>query len=180
MADSFDALFGDREMVKAEIKELEAALKEQQRALKSCDKALEQKRKAVNKEVKVVAARVLKGHTFLQNKLPGWTKKVVLRDLMMEDGQVCVLGQLHAKSALRSAGYAINPDSDTRYTEACNVLGLGDGVAFGFDISESYDGCDIPQEASYEVLNHLWERAIRLTKGNRAVTVESLTKDLLF
>lgn len=171
----------------AQVKTAQRELKYFQGRQKAADDLLLKRIKQVNKYITIMARRVVKGHGLLQKKVPAWTSKIDLPTLSLRNGDECVLGQLHAKSALASAGFNIDPDTEHRYTDACTVLGLGtdsdDWVAgdlAGFNVDESTDNkYEVNDTQAYEVLNHLWERAIRLTRGNRPVTVESVSNGLL-
>lgn len=118
------------------------------------------------------AERVVLGVEFLNEHVPGWTAedKLHLGELDLADMDHCVLGQLVANSALRSAGFDMdetNPYSQ-RYTRAIDALRIR-GAEYGFDIDTGTNSQD-----EYGVLNHLWTHAIRRTRKGKSVTVGKL------
>lgn len=109
--------------------------------------------------------------------LPTWLKKITLTNLELNDGQRCVLGQLAAKSAIRSAGYELYGDD---YEAAIAALGI-EGDDFGFNVN-----CRIDNENEFDddqgmyALNHLWVTAIKILRKGEKVTEKSLLAKVIY
>lgn len=113
-------------------------------------------------------ARVAEGAALLDEKKPGWERRLDLEILDIRDGQRCITAQL---SGMRNGVHS--------WADGMKALGLtpGDGgtyVSHGFnaesgdayeDEGESYD-----QDDAYAALNRLWRELI---KGRLAASPEA-------
>lgn len=140
--------------------------------------ALENARSDLLDVVSEYADRVVAGVGILDEKLRStWPKKIELSELDLSDASQCVLGQLAAKSALRSAGYVfdIDPDTTPDYGNAVEVLEI-EGDEYGFNTDHSLnEGIEWEDPDAFGLLQHLWTEAIRIRKRGEVVTRSALT-----
>ncbi len=139
------------------------------------------------------AERVVRGVGFLNENAQGWAKpdKLKLSDLDLSDTRRCVLGQLAARSALRSAGWDLaearqgsDPGrvGDYDYSDATVAFSSKypdfDAEDYGFEWDNEVHGEGLFSDstAAYEILNHLWTKAIKLRRSKKKVTVDKLFK----
>lgn len=139
---------------------------------------LAQRRKELEGAVDGYAKRVVAGVKLLDKLLlPNWDRKIKLSDLELENTQRCVLGQLAAKSALRSAGYSLGRE-DADYNDAVTALDI-EPEDYGFNSSMEIDGGvedGLSDDAAFGILNHLWSEAIRLRRKGLSVNATALKK----
>ncbi len=154
------------------------------------DADLARARSDFNDTVEKYAELVVRGVNFLNGNAKGWAKpdKISITDLELDNSHMCVLGQLAAKSALRSAGWDLTrPDWDTdstdfEYSDALRAFKKEDEdwdeYEHGFDwTNDAHVGATLgDNETGYEILNHLWAEAIRLRRGKKKVTAQKLAK----
>lgn len=138
---------------------------------------LAERRKELEGAIDGYAKRVVAGVKLLDKLLlPNWDRKIKLSDLELENTQRCVLGQLAAKSALRSAGYSLGRE-DADYNDAITALDI-EPADYGFntnmEIEESVE--ELHDNISFSILNHLWSEAIRLRRKGLSVNATALKK----
>lgn len=127
--------------------------------------------------VRAYAGRVVKGVKLLDEKIPGWERKVTLKDLDLADVNCCVMGQVAAKGALADAGYTVRDDHPD-YGTGVNALGIvGDEYGFNsdWDIDTRFGLRDEGDDAAaFDILNHLWAEAIRQRRRGHRPSITSL------
>lgn len=132
-------------------------------------------------EVRGYAKRVAKGVRFCNETLPTWITKIELSDLELSDGNMCVLGQLAAKSAITSAGYALDErkmEEGSGYIAATAALDIK-GFDYGFDIPSAGDDVGLGTldgVETYALLNHLWAEAILRTRQGKKISASKLAQ----
>jgi hypothetical protein len=105
--------------------------------------------------LQIIQKRVTAGAALLDEKMPGWYKKIDLDSLELSDERHCVLGQLFDEPVTvplwkrlgysspvhaLNAGYdATSPVCVANYTAGKEVLGLEHGGPFGFDVPDYED-----------------------------------------
>lgn len=87
--------------------------------------------------------RVQKGVSFLNEKRPGWFKKIAPSKLDLASCDLCVLGQLYAGGGV---------DGYTRGLEVLNGAVAKDPRKFGFDFTYGTD--------DYPILTAMWQEEI--------------------
>jgi hypothetical protein len=104
-----------------------------------------------------IAERVARGAALLDEKEPGWDKRIDLGKLMMWDGCRCILGQVYGS-----------------YARTCNELFLGnwdDAEAHGFNASdEDGYGKPVPEHEWHHALGELDTAWRELIKSRRAAS----------
>lgn len=99
-----------------------------------------------------VRERVQRGASYLDDVDPEWYRHVNSETLELDDGQHCVLGQLHGEFRLGlGRSHLINVSSAPRASLS--------PVSYGFKCVE-----DVPEEwqaYDYELLNEAWTEAVR-------------------
>lgn len=80
-----------------------------------------------------LASRVLKGATFLDEKVPGWAGKINVKTLKMNSDTDCVLGQLAGKAKTNAFAYA-----DTLGMKKAQIATLGFEVLDVADQDEAH------------------------------------------
>lgn len=99
-----------------------------------------------------VRKRVQRGATYLDDFDPGWHRRVDSETLELDDGQHCILGQLHGEFRLGlGRSHLISMSSAPRASLS--------PVAYGFKCVEN-----VPEDwqaLDYELLNTAWSKAVR-------------------
>lgn len=108
------------------------------------------KRQQITEET--VRKRVQRGAEYLDEMDPGWHHRVDADTLELEDGQHCVLGQLHGEFRLGlGRSHILTLSSAPRASLS--------PVAYGFKCIEGVS--DEWQAREYELLTKAWRRAVR-------------------
>ena len=99
-----------------------------------------------------VQGRVQRGAEYLDEIDPGWHRRVNADTLELEDGQHCVLGQLHGEFRLGlGRSHVLTLSSAPRASLS--------PVAYGFKCVEGVS--DAWQARDYELLTQAWRAAVR-------------------
>lgn len=99
-----------------------------------------------------VRKRVERGATYLDEVDPGWHRRVDAETLELEDGEHCVLGQLHGEFRLGlGRSHVLTLSSAPRASLS--------PVAYGFKCVEGVS--DAWQARDYELLTAAWREAVR-------------------
>ena len=127
-----------------------------------------------------VKERVKKGAALLDQKVPGWEKKIKVEKLQMAHCSHCMLGQLFGhdvETALGSAMFGLpmkenyypvhgGVDNGAGYLRGLRILGRKDGADIGCNVAS-------PGIDSFEELRCAWVEEIVERRANETEAVEN-------
>jgi hypothetical protein len=103
-----------------------------------------------------------RGAAWLDMNVPGWSRKIKRRQLQMENGTYCILGQIDEANIL---GYDNDPDNGRGYEHALRQLGITEDAKaerLGFILPVTAEGVNGAQyDEAYEFLTEAWRDELK-------------------
>lgn len=123
---------------------------------------------------------VRNGIALLDEKMPGWWRKIDVEELDLSQCTACVLGQMFADDAnlTREAGYESGYDFGQEALGLATIVGgripgPGDVDYYGFDVPTHVTdslGNWLSLDRAYAILTRMWAAAIRSRRAASAVS----------